>query len=58
MLLNVVVNECLLSVCETKHNKLKESPEAVPRTRVEPTNGSRRQMTDCMAVLQNLWTSD
>jgi len=29
----------------TKHSKLKEPPLAGPRTRVEPANGSRPQMT-------------
>jgi len=33
------------SVCKTKHSKLKESPLVAPRTHVEPTNGSHRQLT-------------
>jgi len=38
------------SICKTKHSNLKESPVAGPRTREEPANGSRRQLTDVCAV--------
>jgi len=39
MMLNVVMNKYIHSVFKIKHSKLKESPEAGPHTRVEPTNG-------------------
>jgi len=37
MMLNVVMNEYFQSVRKIKHSKLKESPKADPRTRMEPT---------------------
>ena len=39
MMLNVVMNEYVVSSQNYAHSKLKESPEAGPRTHVEPTNG-------------------
>ena len=36
MMLNVVMNEYVQTVCKTKNNKMKESPMAGPRTHVEP----------------------
>jgi len=33
MMLNIAMNEYFQSVRKTKHSKLKESPEADPRTR-------------------------
>ena len=52
-MLNVIVNEYFQFNSKTKYNKLKESPEAETRIRVEPPNGSSRQLRDDMDV-QNL----
>ena len=40
----------IMRVCKTKHSELKKSPVVGPRTRVEPANGSRRQLTDYVDV--------
>jgi len=37
-MLNIAMNEYFQPVRKTKHSNLKESPEADPRTHVEPTN--------------------
>jgi len=39
MILKAVLNEYVQSVSNTKQSKLKESPEADPRTHVEPAKG-------------------
>jgi len=44
-----------MSVCKTKHSKLKESPVEGPREHMEPANSSRHQLTDGENV-QKLWT--
>ena len=38
MMVNVVGNEYFQSISTTEQSKLRESPEAGPRTRVEPIN--------------------
>jgi len=53
MALDVVMNEYVQSIIKAMRSK---SPVEGPRTRIEPTNGSRQQLTDDIDV-QTLWTN-
>jgi len=54
MMLNIAMNEYFQSVRKTKHSKLKESPEATPRTR--GTNQEIPFDSSQMIGVQNLFT--
>jgi len=57
-MLNVVMSDYFQSARKTKHSKRKESPEADPRTHVEPTNrfpSTADRWCGCSESLYQLW---